>query len=340
VEFDRALMTIPPTDPTLPQHAIDPILENARVAAMCGAKPAQALAVALQSAGPLSTAELFHMLEDKRVALAQALDAPGPLSSMTPLEPELRYQPELATMLIPERDHDLRGRRVFGDLLGKKNFLQVAAWSIAGVELSTSDAELLSDAGVLTQLSDVRIWPLTVVRRVAAHGGGLAASVVAGLATLINPNMAVMPVAGFIEVLDRVAAAVAQGQTVDEVVSAMLANKERLPGVGRPVVREDERLAPKKALFARYGRDQGPSVKLAEAISAVMQKKKGLAVNSAGMQAALLRDLGFTPRQAAAFCVLYFIVPVLSHAVYAAERGVLSSHQGAPASADDVKAPR
>jgi hypothetical protein len=55
-------------------------------------------------------------------------------------------------------------------------------------------------------------------------------------------------------------------------------------------------------------------------IDAEVERKKGLKVNSAGYQAALLRDLGFSPDAAAAFCVLYFIVPVLAHAVYPAER--------------------
>jgi hypothetical protein len=70
----------------------------------------------------------------------------------------------------------------------------------------------------------------------------------------------------------------------------------------------------------RFGRDQGPSIMMARDIDAAIERKKGLKVNSAGYQAALLRDLGFSPDAAAAFCVLYFVVPVLAHAIYPAER--------------------
>ena len=44
------------------------------------------------------------------------------------------------------------------------------------------------------------------------------------------------------------------------------------------------------------------------------QKKQR--INSAGLQGAIMRDMGFGPDTAAAFCVLYFIVPVLAHAVF------------------------
>jgi hypothetical protein len=220
-------------------------------------------------------------------------------------------------------DHDIRGRRLFAELLGKKDFFQVAALAIAGVELSDDDAELLGHCGVLTQLMDVRIWPLTVVRRVAARGHGLAASVVAGMATLINPRMAVLPVAGFMRALDRIDEDMRGGLSLEASLDGFFRRKEKIPGVGRPVVGKDERVAPKLALFERYGRRDGPSVRLAVALDALVAQTKGLGVNSAGYQAALLRDLGFAPNAAAAFCLLYFAVPVLAQAVYADDRRLL-----------------
>lgn len=325
---------------------VDPVLENARLATACGAEPAMALAVALASAGPRSAAELFALLDDKRADLLRALtpadadDAADALRTMPSLEPELRYEPELARMRLDVGDHEVRGRLLFGELLGKKSFWQVAALEIGGVELGEEDAELLGHCGVLTQLADVRVWPLTVVRRIAARGGGLAASVVGGMATLINRRMAVLPVAGFMRTLDAIEASVGAGCTVEQAVDALLARRERIPGVGRPVLGNDERVAPKLALFARYGRAEGASVRLAREIDTVVADRKGLGVNSAGYQAALLRDLGFSPSAAAAFCLLYFAVPVVAHAVFAEERGLSTAAaaegEGRTAAADET----
>lgn len=217
-------------------------------------------------------------------------------------------------MRLDVADHELRGHLLFAELLGRKSFIQVAALAIGNVELSDSDAELLGHEGVLTQLADPRIWPLTVTRRIAANGGSLAESVVAGLATLCTQQMTVVPVAGFMRFLDRVEARVLPGQTLDAAVSDLLASGERIPGVGRPVLEHDERVPPKLELARRYGRADGPGMQLALELDRLLQARKGLRVNSAGFQGALMRDLGFTPDAAAAFCLIYFLVPVLTNA--------------------------
>ncbi len=133
---------------------------------------------------------------------------------------------------------------------GNKSFIQIAALAIAGVDLSDSDARLLDHVGVLTQLADPRIWPLTVTRRVASNGGSLAESVVAGLATLCTEQMTALPVAGFMRYLDRVAAMTAAGASVKQAVAETVGAGERVPGVGRPVLGNDERVPPKLDLRA------------------------------------------------------------------------------------------
>ncbi len=53
---------------------------------------------------------------------------------------------------------------------------------------------------------------------------------------------------------------------------------------------------------------------MATQIDSAVAKLKGLRVNSAGYCGALQRDLGFAPDAAAAFCLIYFVVPLLTHA--------------------------
>ncbi|MFO0570961.1 MAG: hypothetical protein U0263_35330 [Polyangiaceae bacterium] len=293
----------------------DKVLENVQLAAGCGSSPTMLLTVALASMGAHSIDEALERLgrlRDEIVRLDK--ETARPHATLAELEPELVEDPPVARMRLDVGDHELRGRLVFKELLGKKSFIQVAALAIAGVELSDSDAELLDHEGVLTQLADPRIWPLTVTKRIAGNGGSLTESVIAGLATLCTEQMTVMPVAGFMRFLDRIGAMVRGGQTVDQAVAETLGEGERVPGIGRPVLRGDERVGPKLEMARRHGRADGPSMKLAAEVDCALASRKGLRVNSAGFQGALLRDLGFAPDAAAAFCLIYFVVPLLTHA--------------------------
>lgn len=294
------------------------ILENVRLAAGCGAAPSMLLTVALASMGAASVGEALDRLNRLRPEIEQLeRETPRPHKALAKLEPALESVPPIARMRLGVADHELRGRLVFGELLGNKTFIQVAALAIAGVELSDSDARLLDHEGVLTQLADPRIWPLTVTRRVATNGGSLAESVVAGLATLCTEQMTVLPVAGFMRYLDRVEAMTAAGSSVPQAVADTVGAGERIPGMGRPVLGADERVAPKLELARRHGRAGGMSMMMAAEIDAAVRELKGLRVNSAGYQGALLRDLGFAPEAAAAFCLIYFVVPLLTHAASA-----------------------
>lgn len=295
------------------------MLENARLAVTCGAEPALVFAVALVSSRVTDATSAIALLSEHGPAI-DALLCDGaraqPLRP-APLEAALRFDPELGRARPDLRDHEIRGRLLFGEMLGKRSFWQVAAWAIGGVDLSEGDGELLGQIGVLTQLLDPQIWPLAVTRRIAASGGGLARALVGGTATLAAPRLAGLPVGGFMRFLARVEAEEAAGATLDEVLERAVAQGERVPGVGRPVLGRDERVAHQLALYVRHGRAGGPNVERALAIDRFYERRKGVRLNSAGLHGALMRDLGFSPIAASAFSTLYFVVPVLAHAAFA-----------------------
>lgn len=299
---------------------MDPLVENVRTALACGAEPSMALAVALASLSAGTLQEAFDQLEAHREEILRLSLDPGSLKQLAPLEPELRYEPELAAFRLDIQDHELRGRLLYGDLLGQKSFFQVAALEIAGVDLSAEDAELLSDTAIATQLADPQIWPLTVTRRIAAGGGGLARSVIGGFVCLCTSKMAGLPVAGFMRFLTRVDEQERSGRQLAEILDEILGKGEHIPGVGRPVFGVDERVPQMLALYSRRGRDRGRFVQLALRVDKYLHQKKGIFMNSAGLHGALLHDLGFSPDAAAAMSQMYFLLPVLAHAVYAAER--------------------
>ena len=310
------------------------VARNVELAAACGAPPAMLLAVALATSAPESLAEGLSAIKRWGASLAEVVDARRKdLKALAELEPELRIEPELARVRPDIADHELRGELVFRDLLGKQSFFQVAALAIAGIKLSARDAEYLEHLGVVTQLQDVRIWPLTVTRRVAMGRGGFAHALLAGLATMLNPNMAVQPVGAFMRFLDRVEAGVLAGRPIEEQLQEVAQRRERVPGVGRPALGPDERNRHVIDIVQRFGRHRGRSWRLALQVDEFFQRTKGQHINSAGLQGAILRDLGFSPTAATAMCVLYFIVPILAHAVFAVEASGRDRHTAASSAA-------
>lgn len=280
-----------------------------------------ALATALATARPQSAEEAFALLDARRDELLRVMNEPGTLRRLAEPEPEISHEPELGRLRLDIGDHEIRGKLLFGEILGKKSFFQLAAWAIAGLDLSPSDAELLEQVGIICVYADPKIWPLTVARRAGAHGAGLAGGLVAGVAAMCTRNMTSQPVAGFMRFLDRVDAEMASGKSLDEVVAAALASRERIPGVRRPVTGTDERLPPLMATFERFGRADGPSLRLMRRLDEAFAAHKGLRLNAAAPIGAVLRDIGFTPRAAGGFTMIYFVVPLLAQVMFGEEHG-------------------
>lgn len=296
------------------------VARSVELATACGAPPALLLAVALAAEAPTTVGDAVRFVSDSAATLSETAERTTLPTALAEIEPELRFEPELARVRGDLSDHELRGRLVFGQLLGACSFFQVAAWAIAGLELSGRDAELLEKLGINTQLADVRIWPLAITRRVAARSG-IVHGICAGLCALLNPNMAVRPVGGFMRFLDRMDSGVASGVSVERQLEDVVRRRERIPGVGRPVLGPDERNAQVLRLAREFGRADGPSWRTALQVETFFNREKHQHINSAGLQGALMRDMGFSPESATAMCVLYFIVPVLAQAVFASDPG-------------------
>lgn len=304
----------------------DPLTENMRLAVACGADAAMLVAVAAASMAPANIEDALEKLSIRADEIARIV-AEGPTEQArrpATLEADLVFEPELARIRPDLSDHEIRGKLLFRDIVGRRSFFQVAALAIGGLDLADTDAQLLEHLGVNTQLMDARIWPLAVVRRVAARGGGLAHALVAGIASLCTPNMAVRPVGGFMRFLDRFELELEQGRSSDDFLDELAGHREKIPGLGRPVLGQDERVPQVVELVERFGRRDGRSFELAFIVDDFFAKRKNVRVNSAGLQGAVMRDLGFSPAAASAFCMLYFIVPVLAQAVFSAETAHVS----------------
>lgn len=238
------------------------------------------------------------------------------------LPPAMEYEPDLGHLDRGRNDHALRDRWLFTDVVGKQTFFQTAVYAITGIELSAPHAELLEQIGNVNLSVDRRVWALAATRRVAARGGGYAASVVAGLAMMGSPVLAGNAAGDCARFLHRAQAAVAAGGSVAGHVAELLARRERVMGFGRPVVGPDERVPVMEALLARYGRSDLPFVNLLRAADDAFHAQRGLRSTAAAWAAALLSDFGMTPDHVHAVSNFWVSVCVYAHGVYAGERGL------------------
>ncbi|MEM9492259.1 MAG: hypothetical protein AAGC55_24140, partial [Myxococcota bacterium] len=119
----------------------DPALREAvGMAASCGCPPSQLLMVALAGIQADTIDQTLDQLDAWRHELVGIVrDNAGPPSALA----EPPQGPALARMRLEIADHELRDRLVFGDLLRRKSFFQVAALAFDGLEISSRDGELL-----------------------------------------------------------------------------------------------------------------------------------------------------------------------------------------------------
>jgi hypothetical protein len=286
--------------------------------------PWMAVVVGLASARPDGFAATIDWLVAHKDDLERAYrEGEAARLGLARLAPEMQYRPELGFLDRDRQDHALRGRYLFADVVGQRSFFQTAVYAITGLELPARHAQLLEQIGNANLQADVGAWPLAVTRRVAARGGNYAEAVVGGMAMMSAPVLAGAAAADCARFLLRVDAAQDEGRVVADVVTDVLARRERVMGFGRPMVPIDERVAMMQTLLVEYGRDRHHYVTLLREVAEAFYAQKGLRTSSAAWAAAVLLDFGMTPIQVQAVCNFWVSVCVYAQAVFAHERGLV-----------------
>jgi hypothetical protein len=287
--------------------------------------PWMAVVAALASIRPATVGATIDWLVAHRDELERAYDGgmAAPLALAT-LPPEMHYEPELGSLDRTRQDHALRDRYLFADVVGKQTFFQTAVFAMTGIELATRDAEMLDAIGQVNLNADRRAWPLAVTRRIAARGGGYAAAVVGGTAMMGAQVLAGSAAGDCARFLRRALHAQREGRPVAELITDLLARRERVMGFGRPIVGPDERVPVMQDLLQRYGRADLPYVTLLRAADDAFFAQKGLRSTSAAWAAAILSDLGMSPEAVHAVANYWVTVCVYAQALFAGERGLVA----------------
>jgi hypothetical protein len=107
------------------------------------------------------------------------------------------------------------------------------------------------------------------------------------------------------DLLQRAIARTLEGESLSEFVASELRNHRGIPGYGRPIRSEDERIAPTLRLARQLNLAGGPHLKMAEDVALILRRYR-MGMNIAVINAALLADLGVTAEEYKRMAVLAF----------------------------------
>ena len=190
-----------------------------------------------------------------------------------------------------------RGQDLFTSLKDL-DWLELYLFGITGRRYTPQQMRVLHVIWTHTSYPDARLWN----NRVAALAGtarstgalGIAAALAVSEATIYGGASQLR----CSEFLTRAKKMVDEGADLEALVRAEIKEKRGIGGYGRPIVRNDERIAPVMAIVREQGLDNGTHLKLAFEVERILlQGRWRWQMNVVGLTAALCADFGMDPHE-------------------------------------------
>jgi hypothetical protein len=218
-----------------------------------------------------------------------------------------------------------RGHDLHKDLKDM-DWVELYVFGITGRRFSREQLRLMHAMWTYTSYPDVRLWN----NRVAALAGSSRSTGTLGIAAALAVSEASIYGRGIdmrtISFLINTRRQMDEGVDLAECIRQELALHRSIGGYGRPLVNGDERIPHMLALARSLGLDQGPYLRLAFALEEeLLAGRRRMKMNYAGLVAALIADIGFSPREYYLFSFPAFLAGMPPGYIEAAERqeGVL-----------------
>lgn len=213
-----------------------------------------------------------------------------------------------------------RGHDLHTDLKDM-DWVELYVFGITGRRFTKPQLRLMHSIWTYTSYPDVRLWN----NRVAALAGSARSTGNLGIAAALAVSEASIYGRGIdmraIDFLLRTRKKMEAGNDLAECIRQELEARRSIAGYGRPLINGDERNRHMLALAQELGLDQGPYLQLAFAIEeAMLAGRLRMKMNYAGMAAALLADIGLTPREYYLFLFPAFLAGMPPGYIEAAER--------------------
>ncbi len=225
-------------------------------------------------------------------------------------------------------EHELFGRRLYGELLGNVDLGQWIVLGTTGKLLAAEDSPVVTALAITLGIIDPRIWPLKVTRVASAFGrftSGVACGALLYDSATLGPHTGTRAA----HFLCDVARGRDAGASLEAAVDAAM-DRQSAPGFGVPFRDADERIVALGGFLRSQGRDARPMWRLLEAITPVVKARKGLPPNIAVGTAAAMMDIGLGPDDVTPTGFALMQLPQLANALEGAEQRPAALQRLAP----------
>lgn len=213
-----------------------------------------------------------------------------------------------------------RGQDLHQDLKDM-DWMELYVFGITGRRHSQAQVKLLHAMWTYTSYPDVRLWN----NRVAALAGSARSTGALGLAAALAVSEASIYGGGVIyrslDFMTRTLQRLEQGDDLADCVREELQTRRSIGGYGRPLINADERIQPLLTLARELGLDNGKYLRLAYDVErALLAGRWRMKMNYVAFVAALVADMGFSPREYHLFAFPCFMAGMPPGLIEASER--------------------
>ncbi len=206
---------------------------------------------------------------------------------------EDNWQTEMGAWFPGERVV-LRGKDVFSEL-NNYSWMEYLYYSVTGVH-SPKHARIIEGMWTLSSsFPDPRLWNNRIAALAGTTGSTGVLSMSAGIAASEATIYGLKPIKGAIDFFYRAAKQKNEGASIETIVKMELKTNRSVSGYGRPLVDEDERIAPVLKFLAQQDADKGPFLDLAFEVDNYLKNSRyRFKLNIAGLNAATAADANVT----------------------------------------------
>jgi hypothetical protein len=227
------------------------------------------------------------------------------MTNATLYEYEDHWPTELGAVSVADGTVTFRGHDLL-NALEDLSWMDLLMYGITGRRFSPAQLELIQGLWKISvSYPDPRIWN----NRVAALGGSARSTPGLSLGAAIAVTDATIygqrPMIGVFDFLQRARIARERGNFLEDFVVRELKTYRGIPGYGRPLRSEDERIAPTLRWARRLALCDGAYVQLAIGVADILRRYR-MGMNIAAINAALIADQGVTVTEYKRMAILAF----------------------------------
>ena len=210
-------------------------------------------------------------------------------------ELEVCWETEMGKAFLCERAV-MRGKDIHHEL-SSLDWFRVNLFSITGREFTDEQLRLLNFFWVATSYPDPSIWPNHVASLAGTVRTTVSLAMIAGMAISEASIYGRKPERKALDFFYRAQAKIEKGESLEVILQTELDERGVIYGYGRPLAKIDERIPHTIKLVEELGFDQGKHYQLALAIFRYLKKNKGLSMNIAAINTALIADIGLSTEE-------------------------------------------